>query len=57
MSQDKKDQKPQDQQNVSVNPQPQGELSDADLESIAGGAVAKTSVRQIDTIKCAIIAH
>ncbi|WNZ43776.1 hypothetical protein Q2T42_18200 [Leptolyngbya boryana CZ1] len=57
MSQDKKDQKPQDQQNVSVNPQPQGELSDADLESIAGGAVAKTSVRQIDTIKCAIIAR
>ncbi|WNZ43777.1 hypothetical protein Q2T42_18205 [Leptolyngbya boryana CZ1] len=57
MSQDKKDQKPQDQQNVSVNPQPQGELSDADLESIAGGAVSKTSVRQIDTIKCAIIAR
>jgi hypothetical protein len=57
MSQDNKTQKPQDQQNINVNPQLQGELSDEDLESIAGGAVAKNSVRRIDTTPCAIIAR
>jgi hypothetical protein len=54
MSQDNKNQKPQDQQNINVNPQPQEELSDDDLSSIAGGAVAKNSVRRIDTTPCPI---